>query len=77
MPLPPAARAQIEAAASATLGVKTPMQFETSDALVAGIELSLSGYKIAWTLRDYLAAIEKSAGELIDENPAAAPGHAG
>jgi F-type H+-transporting ATPase subunit b len=77
MPLPLATRAQIEAAASAVLGVKPPMHFETSDALVAGIELSLSGYKVAWTLRDYLAAIEKSAGEFIDEKPPAAREHAG
>ena len=60
-PLPPHTRQRIEAVLSETLGVKPAVQFETSGALGTGIELWLNGYKIAWTLSDYLDAIQKSA----------------
>ena len=67
-PLPPATRERIEAVVSETFGVKPPVQFETSESLVTGIELSLGGYKVAWTLGDYLAALGKTAAQLLDKD---------
>ena len=36
--------------------------------LVSGIELSTNGQKVAWSIADYLATLEKSAGELLHED---------
>ena len=33
--------------------------------LVSGIELSTNGQKVAWSIAEYLATLEKSAGELL------------
>ncbi|MGA9577315.1 MAG: hypothetical protein WBV90_06820, partial [Terrimicrobiaceae bacterium] len=73
-PLPPPTRQRLEAVLSETLGVKSALQFETSGALGTGIELWLNNYKIAWTLSDYLDAIQKSAAELIDKEAATTHG---
>ncbi len=35
--------------------------------MVSGIELSGGGQKVAWSIADYLATLEKSAGELLHE----------
>ena len=59
---------------SETLGVKPAVQFETSGALGTGIEVCLNGYRIAWTLSDYLGAIQKTAAELIGKEAATTHG---
>ena len=33
-------------------------QFETSDDLISGIEMQVSGHRVAWTIRDYLDDLE-------------------
>jgi len=35
-------------------------QFETSPDLISGIEMNANGYKVAWSISEYLAAVEKS-----------------
>jgi F-type H+-transporting ATPase subunit b len=35
--------------------------------LVGGIELTASGQKVAWSIADYLASMEKSVGDLLKE----------
>lgn len=62
-----ATRQQIEAAVRKTLGAALQIRFETRDALAVGIELSLNGYKIGWTLDDYLDSLGKSAQRLLAE----------
>jgi len=66
--LPPAQRSAIESAVKETLAAETQIQFETAPELVSGIELSASGQKVAWSIADYLATLEKSAAELLHED---------
>jgi F-type H+-transporting ATPase subunit b len=35
--------------------------------LVSGIELTANGQKVAWSIADYLASLEKDVGELLKE----------
>ncbi|CDH45471.1 MAG: F0F1 ATP synthase subunit B [Candidatus Competibacteraceae bacterium] len=65
--LPPAQRASTEAAIKATLGAETPVQFGTAPDLISGIELATNGQKVAWSIADYVASLEKSVEELLKE----------
>ena len=65
--LPAAQRAAIENAVKETFAADVHVQFETAPELVSGIELSTNGQKVAWSIADYLATLEKSAGELLNE----------
>jgi len=62
--LRPAQRSVIESAVKETFAAETQVQFETAPELISGIELSANGQKVAWSIADYLATLEKSAGEL-------------
>jgi F-type H+-transporting ATPase subunit b len=66
--LPPAQRNAIECAVKETFKAETQIQFETAPEVVSGIELSTNGQKVAWSIADYLATLEKSAGELLHED---------
>jgi len=63
--LAPAQRAAIEAAISDSLAAKAPVQFEIVPGLIGGIELIMQGQKVAWSIADYLASLEKDAFELL------------
>jgi len=63
--LPPAQRTAIESAVKETFGPEAHVQFETAPELVCGIDLSTNGHKVSWSIADYLATLEKSAGELL------------
>jgi len=47
--------------------------FETAPDLVSGIELATNGHKVAWSIADYLASLEKGVGELLDRPAASRP----
>jgi len=66
--LPAAQRNAIESAVKETFDAKTQVQFQTAPDLVSGIELSAGGQKVAWSIADYLATLQKSAGELLHED---------
>jgi F-type H+-transporting ATPase subunit b len=66
--LPPAQKSAIESAVKDTFAPDAHVQFETAPKLVSGIELSTNGQKLAWSISDYLAAMAKSAGELLHED---------
>jgi F-type H+-transporting ATPase subunit b len=66
--LPPAQRSAIESAVKETFAPDAHVQFETAPEVVSGIELSINGHKIAWSIADYLATLEKSAGELLHKD---------
>jgi F-type H+-transporting ATPase subunit b len=74
--LPPAQRTAIESAVKETFAPNAHVQFETAPEVVSGIELSTNGHKIAWSIADYLATLEKSAGDLMqkDAKPESKPG---
>jgi F-type H+-transporting ATPase subunit b len=67
--LPPAQRAAVQSALDETFGGNVQVRFETAPDLVAGIELTTLGYKVAWSISDYLATLEKRVGELLNEPP--------
>lgn len=63
--LVPAQRAAIEEAIRTTLASKAPVRFEIVPGLVSGIELNMQGQKVAWSIADYVASLEKDAIELF------------
>jgi F-type H+-transporting ATPase subunit b len=70
LPLPQ--RNAIESAVKETFGAETQVQFEAAPELVSGIELSANGQKVAWSIADYLATLEKSAAEFLHADPSIA-----
>jgi len=48
------------------------IEFRKSEKLLAGIELSAEGHKIAWNINDYLESLEESIGSLLDRKISAA-----
>ena len=60
-------RATIQKALNETFSADVHIRFETAPDLVGGIELMTNGQKIAWSIADYLASLEKGVGELLKE----------
>ena len=65
--LPVAQRAAIQKALNETFSAEIHVRFETAPDLISGIELTTNGQKIAWSIADYLASLEKGVGELLKE----------
>jgi hypothetical protein len=63
--LPADQRAAIQNALNETFSAEVRVRFETAPDLVSGIELSSNGQKVAWSIADYLASLEKGVGELL------------
>jgi len=71
-----AQRSAIEQALGDTFDAHIAIHFQTAPDLVSGIELSAGGQKIAWTIADYLTAMEHDVGTIArpqDGKPAAKP----
>ena len=64
--LPAKQRDAIQNALNETFSAEIRVRFETASKLVCGIELTTNGQKLAWSIADYLASLEKSVGELLD-----------
>jgi len=45
--------------------LKFHLRFETAPDLISGIELTTNGQKVAWSIADYLASLEKGVEELL------------
>jgi F-type H+-transporting ATPase subunit b len=71
--LPKDQRAAIQNAVNETFSADIHLRFETAPDLVSGIELTASGQKVAWSIADYLASLEKGVGELLKEQDKPAP----
>lgn len=63
--LPAAQRTQIESAIIEAFPDAAQVRFEIEPELISGIELTMQGRKIAWSVSDYLATLEKSVTELL------------
>jgi F-type H+-transporting ATPase subunit b len=63
--LPAEQRTAIQRALKETFASGREVRFETAPDLVSGIELSANGQKVAWSIADYLASMEKGVGELL------------
>lgn len=65
--LPEAQRVAIKHALDETFVVDVALRFETAPELISGIELSVNGQKVAWSIDEYLASLERGVGELLNE----------
>ena len=65
--LPAEQRAVIQNALNETFSAEIHVRFETAPDLVSGIELTTNGQKVAWSIADYLASLEKGVDELLKE----------
>jgi F-type H+-transporting ATPase subunit b len=65
--LPAEQRAAIQNALNETFSAEIQIQFETAPDLISGIELTTNGQKVAWSITDYLASLEKGVDELLKE----------
>jgi F-type H+-transporting ATPase subunit b len=68
--LPQAQRTAIASAIKDTLAVETEVRFETVSDLVSGIELTTQGYKVSWSIADYLGSLEKNMAETLKDDHA-------
>jgi F-type H+-transporting ATPase subunit b len=57
----------IKRAIKSIVDVDADCKFEVAPDLVSGIELIASGYKISWTIGDYLVSLETNIAELLKE----------
>ncbi len=74
--LPDAARASIQQAVNEVLAADADIRYEVDSELVSGLELLTNGYKIGWSVGDYLESLEKKAEELVKvENEHHEPGN--
>ena len=74
--LPADPRAAIQNALNETFSIDVPVHYETAADTVCGIELSVGGEKLAWTIAEYLNLFEQGVAEVMaaaskDTGPAA------
>ena len=65
--LPAKQRAVIQNALNETFSADIHLRFETAPDLISGIELTTNGQKLAWSIADYLASMEKGVDEVLKE----------
>jgi F-type H+-transporting ATPase subunit b len=65
--LAPAQQTSTEGAIGDLMGTGTRVRFETAPDLVSGIELAADGHKVAWSIAQYLASLEKGAQTLLEQ----------
>ena len=63
--LPAAQRATIQNALNETFSAEIRVRFDTAPGVISGIELTSNGQKVAWSIADYLASLEKGIAELL------------
>ena len=62
--LPAKQQAEIKDAVNKTLTADIPFQYKTAPELISGIELTANGYKLAWSISEYINVLEKSLPEI-------------
>ncbi|NDP22258.1 MAG: F0F1 ATP synthase subunit B [Paludibacter sp.] len=67
--LPKKQQTEITSAVNEILGSKTHFQFKTTPEIISGIELTSNGYKLAWSISEYLNSLQKSISETSNEDP--------
>ncbi len=66
--LPPAQRTAIQQTVHELFASDEPLQFATADALLGGIELSVHGQRVAWSIDAYLGTLEDDVKRLLQTN---------
>jgi F-type H+-transporting ATPase subunit b len=59
-------RATIQNALNETFSAEIRVRFEIASNTISGIELTVSGQKLAWSIEEYLAQLEQKLGSLLD-----------
>jgi len=65
--LPSEQQDAIQRALQEAFTAEIQVRFETAPEVISGIELTANGQKVAWSIADYLASLEKSVVELLKE----------
>jgi len=65
--LSPEQRGMIEEALRPYLALKASVRYETAEAIGAGIEMMVHGYKLSWSIEDYLASLEEKFVRVLKE----------
>ncbi len=65
--LPAKQQAEIKKSFDQLFGTDTQFEFKVTPELISGIELTSNGYKLAWSVSEYLNSLEKSIVEMIKE----------
>ncbi|WP_446011423.1 F0F1 ATP synthase subunit delta [Candidatus Electrothrix sp.] len=63
--LPAEQRAAIQKAVNETFSADIHLRFKTEPDLIGGIELTANGQKVAWSIADYLASLEKGVNDIL------------
>jgi F-type H+-transporting ATPase subunit b len=66
--LPVEQQSAIETAIKEIIERDSDVRFETSPTLLCGIELIIGGYKIGWSIDDYLYRMESNMSELLQQS---------
>jgi F-type H+-transporting ATPase subunit b len=66
--LPPEQCAVIKNALNETFSADVRVRFEVAPDLISGIELSANGKRLAWSIADYLASLERAVSELVKKS---------
>ena len=64
--MPADQRAAIQNALNETFSAVVRIKFEDSQDVICGIELTVSGQKVAWSISSYLAEFSKKVSDLVD-----------
>ncbi len=56
----PAERATLQDALNRTLSADIPLHFEAAASSICGIELDANGYKLSWSIAEYLTTLEQN-----------------
>ena len=64
---------EIKDAVNKVLGAAPQFQFKTNPELISGIELTVNGFKLAWSISEYLNSLEKSIPVMEKEIPETPP----
>lgn len=65
--LPGKQQTDIKNAVNVILGTKTKFQFKTAPEIVSGIELTSNGYKLAWSISEYLNSLQKIISQTLND----------
>jgi F-type H+-transporting ATPase subunit b len=64
--LPEKQQTEIKSAVNEVLGAKTQFKFNTAPELISGIELTSNGYKLAWSISEYINSLQKNILETLN-----------
>jgi len=72
--LPPGERAKIQNALNEAFSAEVRLRFDNAPEALCGIELTVNGQKLAWSVADYLTTLEQKVGRLLEAEAAPAAG---